>query len=306
MANLNYLHSISTRSLFIDNEDSLLCDSLPREIELNKTCRDELDSIKEATFTHSVILHIPHASTNIPPRVKDQFLLNEEELQHEQLKMVDRYADELFMHKEYPHISCPVSRLVCDVERFSDDEKEPMALVGMAMVYVKTHDGKRLRRELKDYEKKELFEKYHQPNERDVQAAVIKALRVNGVAIVLDCHTFPSVPHLFEKDQAVPRVDICIGVDTFHTPGILIELVHSFFIEKGYTVSLNSPYEGTYIPSHFYHRNKNCLSIMIEVNRSLYMNELTGEKLKSFNIMHLLLATLIESVDNLLVENYIS
>ena len=43
-----------------------------------------------------MILHIPHASHRIPAEVRDQFVLNDEALQAELLRMTDAFTDELF------------------------------------------------------------------------------------------------------------------------------------------------------------------------------------------------------------------
>lgn len=249
-------------------------------------------------LTHSVILHIPHSSTHIPDSIQGQFLLDAEQLYQEQLKMVDRYTDELFVSKGYPRIVSKVSRLVCDMERFSDDTKEPMALVGMGMIYKKTHDGKQLRRKLDDQEQEYLLQTYHQRNERDVESAVREAISSSGRALIIDCHSFPSVPHQFEADQRFPRPDICIGTDSFHTPDDLLDLLQSYFTGKGYSVAINSPYSGTYVPLPLYQRTKNCLSIMIEVNRSLYMDEATGKKLPRFGRVQNQIVMLLEKMND--------
>ena len=290
-------------TLFLnESQSSYSFDFKPKRVQLSKKCMEELHHVQIENIVRSVIFHIPHASTYIPDGIEDQFLLDWESLRLEQLKMTDHYADELFVYSKAPRIVAPVSRLVCDVERFADNDKEPMALVGMGMIYEKTHDGKQLRRELHEYEKAELLHKYHKQNAQNVESEVREALRGNGVALIIDCHSFPSVPHPFESDQAIPRPDICIGTDSYHTPEDLLELVQSYFLEKGYSVAINSPYSGTYVPLYFYQRNKKCLSIMIEVNRSLYMDEATGEKLPNFEHIQRQLMVLLELIKESLLK----
>ncbi|MBQ7673303.1 MAG: hypothetical protein IJT36_02095 [Alphaproteobacteria bacterium] len=49
-------------------------------------------------------------------------------------------------------------------------------------------------------------------------------------------------------------------------------------------VAANTPFAGTIVPEPFYsQKDKRVKSLMIEVNRSLYMNEKTGEKKSSFD-----------------------
>lgn len=41
---------------------------------------------------------------------------------------------------------------------------------------------------------------------------------------------------------------------------------------------MNQPYSGSIVPGSFYQKDASVCSIMVEVNRSLYMNEVTGER----------------------------
>ena len=107
-----------------------------------------------------ILIHVPHASTHIPPGLRDDFLLTDDELAEELLRMTDRYTDEMaraMAASRRPDagmpqgdavqvVTAPVSRLVCDVERFRDDAAEPMSAVGMGAVYTPTSSGAPLRR----------------------------------------------------------------------------------------------------------------------------------------------------------------
>ena len=50
----------------------------------------------------------------------------------------------------------------------------------------------------------------------------------------------------------------------------------------GWRVERNRPYDGTMVPGSFLHKDARVHSIMVEVNRSLYMNEDTGERSAGF------------------------
>jgi N-formylglutamate amidohydrolase len=51
----------------------------------------------------------------------------------------------------------------------------------------------------------------------------------------------------------------------------------------GYKTLINSPFKGTIVPLNYYQKNKKVLSVMLEINRSLYMDEATGQKNSNFN-----------------------
>ena len=59
-----------------------------------------------------MIIHIPHASTDTLNKVFNSNIDNE------LLRMTDRYTDELFYHQKAISIIAPISRLICDMERF--------------------------------------------------------------------------------------------------------------------------------------------------------------------------------------------
>ena len=63
-----------------------------------------------------MILDIPHSSKLIPPNVRPQFSLLDEELLAEIIQMTDAYTDELFECTSASRIVFPVSRLVVDPE----------------------------------------------------------------------------------------------------------------------------------------------------------------------------------------------
>lgn len=61
-----------------------------------------------------VLLHIPHASTVIPEDVRGQFVLSDDELARELVRMTDWHTDALFAPPDarFDAVEFPVSRLV--------------------------------------------------------------------------------------------------------------------------------------------------------------------------------------------------
>ncbi len=70
-------------------------------------------------MNNRVILHIPHSSTKIP--VTDGYIVDNETLKNEILKLTDWYTDELFYSEYDIMIKADFSRIFCDPERFVDD-----------------------------------------------------------------------------------------------------------------------------------------------------------------------------------------
>jgi N-formylglutamate amidohydrolase len=117
-----------------------------------------------------MILHIPHSSKTIPERFRDQIVLSDDDLTAELLRMTDAFTDELFACPETIAVIFPISRLLVDVERFSDDAKEPMSRVGMGKIYTHTAARRTLRRSLQPQEERNLLEYYDVRHQRQWQS----------------------------------------------------------------------------------------------------------------------------------------
>jgi N-formylglutamate deformylase len=243
-----------------------------------------------------VIFHIPHASTSIPPDVRTGIVLSDEQLAEETMKITDRHTDDLFgSHAQRDDIVLvyPVSRLVVDPERFADDAQEPMTAVGMGVVYTRTSGGIELRQEPSLQERGQLLDTFYHPHHRRFAAAVDMELSRRERAIILDCHSFPARPLPYERDQNPDRPDICIGTDAYHTPAWLTRGVEKCCRAEGVSYDLNRPFAGAIVPLGYYCKNSNVCSIMVEVNRRLYMDEARGTKSESYGACRLLVGRLV-------------
>lgn len=231
-----------------------------------------------------VVFHVPHNSTFIPPGVRDQFLLSESALQEEILRMTDMHTLELYTSGVYAEhiVEATVSRLVVDVERFADDEKEAMASRGMGVIYTTTTTLKPLRRDVSNDERNALLEKWYFPHHRQLSSEVRGCVAGYGRALIIDCHSFSSRPLLYEQDQRPERAEICIGTDSVHTPAGLTSAFCHAFEEAGFFVAIDLPFSGAMVPASAFGL-PNVQSVMIEVRRDLYMDESTGAKLPTFS-----------------------
>jgi len=235
--------------------------------------------------TPYAIVRSPHSSGLIPEEYREQFVLTDDALEKEKLLLTDAFTDEIFAIDDdlITSVTYPVSRLLVDPERMMEDADEPMAAVGMGSVYTRRCDGTPLRRELSSAERKKLLLKYYTPHHRAIAEAVEKSLSHRSCALIIDCHSFPSSPLPCDADQSTPRPDICIGTDPFHTPKWLLNILLDDIKESGFSYEINRPYGGTFVPHPYYGKNDSVFSIMLEINRSLYMDEGTGRKKRGFD-----------------------
>lgn len=222
-----------------------------------------------------IILHIPHSSTKMP--LYEGYLVDSTVLDNEILKLTDWFTDDLFYSDEDEMIIAEFSRIFCDPERFTDDSQEVMAQYGMGVLYQKSDEGEEIRKvtpELKEKVLTSFYSKHH----HKFSLAVKNQLDCYGKAIIIDCHSYPSKPLKRDLDKNSKRPDFNIGTDTYHTPKELIDLSISFFENAGYTVGIDWPYKGSIVPLEHYQKNNNVQTIMLEINRELYLNEPSNEK----------------------------
>ena len=223
-----------------------------------------------------LLLHVPHASTLIPAEELPLFEIDD--LDDELLKMTDRYCDELFTG--YESVVFPVSRLVCDPERFRSDDLESMSKVGMGAVYTSTSYGSLLRR-VTPNRREALLQRYYDPHHIRLTEAVEKKLSARGYCLIVDGHSFPDPPLPYEAESLRKRPDFCIGTDRYHTPEVLAKEAAGFLSGKGFSVEFDFPFSGSMVPLKYYGREPQVYSIMIEINRRLYMDS-EGNKNGSF------------------------
>lgn len=246
-------------------------------------------------MTRPVLLHIPHSSLAIPEQWRDLFVVSDDELAQELLLMTDAFTDELFdLGDMADRLVFPVSRLLVDPERFENDEDEPMAARGMGAVYTRTHDG----RVLKKSRRAELMEQYYRPHHESLTRWAQELLTERSRCLIIDCHSFPSVPIPCDMNQTPVRQDICIGTSPIHTSEGLVAGAVSAFKNQGWSVSIDTPYAGTIVPIEHSGKEPGVSSIMVEVNRRLYMDETTGLRSGAFDgTKRMLVASLVEVVE---------
>jgi len=228
--------------------------------------------------------HIPHSATVIPADVRPSLLLSDEALAQELLRMTDSCTEELFAPRDGDAVAVrfPVSRLVVDPERYLDDAEEAMSSRGMGVIYTRTSDGAVLRAVPTPSERTDLITRHYLPHQAAMADAVGSALARHGRCLVVDCHSFPSRPLPCDLDQAPDRPEVCLGTDRVHTPVWLVDLAEHLFSAAGFDVAIDRPFSGAFVPARHQGRHHAVSAIMIELNRRLYMNEVSGARLPAF------------------------
>jgi N-formylglutamate amidohydrolase len=242
-----------------------------------------------------MILHIPHASQDISSY--EGYILSTDRLREEMHLLTDHYTDELFRNDEVIIIQSSCSRIFCDMERFEDDAQEPMSRVGMGVLYTHTDSGEHMR-ELNEQLRERILDGFYRPHHRRFAAAVDAELRATGKALIVDCHSYPNLPLQRDLEKRLPRPDFNIGTDSIHTSKALIERASEFFAERGYSLGVDWPYAGSIVPIAHYRKDQRVQSIMLEVNRRLYMDERSGDMLPQFDSIREVVQEFLRAIEN--------
>ena len=221
-----------------------------------------------------ILLHIPHSSTSFPSESTHSFM----DLDEEEKLLIDYYTDELFVLREQERNICsvvfPYCRLYCDVERLVND---PLEDIGLGISYRRTVDSNYLPFEERSFSKLNEAFKYYADFHADVSKKIVEMTYMNKI-LLINCHSFSAHPNLLNPTP--PDIDICIGYNDDETRPYTktIDNIVQYFKSLGYKVGINEPFSNskTFPVPVKYH------SVMIEVNKRLYMNERTLDKIDSF------------------------
>ena len=234
--------------------------------------KHERESKREG-YEH-ILLHIPHSSAQFPRNSKHTF----SDLDGEERLLVDYYTDELFRPDgETGRIHSavfPYCRLYCDVERLINDPLENSGLGISYSRWVPCANGHG--QACRSFSTREQAFRLYAAHHAQVSKQIVD---LDPDLLLIDCHSFSSLPNLLCSNP--PDIDICIGFNDDATcpHNAVIGNIKWHFTSIGYKVGINTPFSN----SKTFEVPVKYNSVMIEVNKRLYMNEQTLEKNHGFD-----------------------
>ncbi len=130
------------------------------------------------------------------------------------------------------------------------------------------------RKKLRFAEALERIDTCYRPYHAALTQLVEETKRRFGLAVLVDCHSMPSVGGPMDRDPGARRVDFVLG-DAYGAachPSLTLAAeakLRSF----GYAVHRNMPYAGGYTTRHYGNPARGQHALQIEINRALYMDE---------------------------------
>lgn len=215
------------------------------------------------------VFHIPHNGREFPEDLMESVCVPRELFMkyHEEMRDTDivMAVPDAYRSGDMCH-ACSVSRLLCDVERLIGPE-EIMERYGMGFCYEKAFDGTVIKHVTEALKEKTLV--YYRKHHELADGICGRHPRI----LLFDMHSYSDriVPEEFMR-KGIPAPDVCLGTDPRFTPQELEEIVSSRFSEAGFSVGVNYPYAGCYIPNAVMSGQSgcDCVAVMLEFHKRIY------------------------------------
>ena len=217
--------------------------------------------------TRCPVFHVPHAGDELPEELMAAVCIPAETfaVYHEKMQDTGVWAFVPRLYRTAAQcVRFPVSRLLCDVERFRGPE-EVMERYGMGFCYERAFDGARIKNVTDELREKTLD--YYWKHHEQVDRICRKHMRI----LLFDMHSFSDeiVPKDFLRErQETP--DVCIGTNPHFTPPALSETAERHFREAGFTTARNYPYSGCLVANAALSGEVDCIAVMLEFNKRIY------------------------------------
>jgi N-formylglutamate deformylase len=117
-----------------------------------------------------------------------------------------------------------------------------------------------------------------------LEALLLRTRESFGQSLLIDCHSMPRDALKGGVFAARTRPEVVIG-DRFGASARpkFSAAVEEAFRAEGFVVARNTPFAGAYIVQHYGKPFQNQSAVQVEVDRSLYMNEVTLERSDAFD-----------------------
>ena len=267
-------------------------------------CAPELDPpfdlIEPAGLRSNVVLSSPHSGNIYPQRFLASARLDPPSLRRSE----DAYVDQVFMGGVLhgaPLLRARFPRAYLDVNR-EPYELDPRMFEGRLPSFANTRSPRvagglgtiaRVVGDAQEIYAKRLdvgeaigrIDTLYKPYHAKLRQLLEQAQHVYGATLLIDCHSMPSSAAGClgtGRDDRI-RADVVLG-DRYGTScdRRLVDIAERELRNRGYAVERNRPYAGGFITEHYGHPATHRHALQIEVNRALYMDERSFERIPGF------------------------
>lgn len=236
-----------------------------------------------------VVVSSPHSGRDYPDDFVAQSRLDRNALRRSE----DSFVDELFGDAPgsgVPLVKALFPRAYCDPNR-EPYELDPAMFAEALPDYVNTRSprvagglgtiarvvgiGQEIHsRKLTFAEAVTRIETCWRPYHAALSGLLAETLQQFGMAVLLDCHSMPSIGGWGDRDRGRHRPDIVLG-DRHGTAcaDLVIDTAERALQDAGLKVARNIPYAGGFNTQHYGRPTQGVHALQVEINRALYMDE---------------------------------
>jgi len=224
---------------------------------------------------------------------------------------VSMYVDELYasapkfgatlLYALFPNTYIDTNRSELDIDPAMIDGEWPAPLAptvsksGLGLLKSKSRYGEPMQeRKFTVAEVRERLDRYYRPYHAELKSSVDRLKRMHGFVYHISCHCMSAVGAPTHRDRGRPRPDFCISDinGTTATPDF-VAFIESAIRGLGYSVKINDPYVGGELNSRHGAPADGVESIMLEINKKLFMDVATFKRSPRFGAVK-------ENIDQLL------
>jgi len=225
---------------------------------------------------------------------------------------VDRYVDQLYnssiLKNNIQFITTKWHRYAADLNRLSSDTDELSVqgavasgrfAQGIGLHWARTTQGDTLIKDPMAIELHELLvEKYHRPFHDKIKLMYDNHLSAGATSVYqLDLHSMPSKGTSKHPDPGEDRAEIVISdLKGTSCSEDFKSLVIQSYKEAGFEVVYNWPYKGGRVTELYGDPSKGQHVVQVEINRKIYMDEVTKKKNQNYNLSEAKLGRALDSV----------
>ena len=153
--------------------------------------------------------------------------------------------------------------------------RSPRVVGGLGTIARLVADGHEIyRQKLSFAEAEARIDQLYRPYHAALTGLLAQAKADYGHALLIDCHSMPSIGGHGEQDSGHRRPDFILG-DRFGTSAdpAIVQVIEDCLTAQGFRVVRNNPYAGGHCTSHYGSPRQDIHAVQIEINRALYMDE---------------------------------
>ncbi|CDZ56579.1 N-formylglutamate amidohydrolase [Neorhizobium galegae] len=268
-----------------------------------------------ATQTIPFVFNSPHSGSFYPPEFLAESGLDSLAIR----RSADHYVDELFA--DAPELGAPLllahfPRAYLDVNRepyeldprMFDGPLPPFVNIGSMRVAgglgtiprIVAENMEIYRRRLPVNEAMSRIETIYKPYHACLRKLIARTHARFGLAILIDCHSMPGNIRLSGSDV---RPDFIIG-DRYGTSASaeLSRAAMQFLEGMGFSAVRNKPYAGGFITEHYGRPVRGLHALQIEINRALYVDEMTLARRPEFPVIAATLSTFMRQMADFVID----